>query len=204
MINSSEEHKHSLAFELQNSRVFGQHIKRQLIFLVILISFSASGIASLTGSETPVTAGIMDIGAATAGLYSVPIFNVPPSAGMQAAAQLSAPNPNATSPRPSILRKRTSEGYVGIFSYNSLYFLVSCCHTPVSWENNHLKETQLQTGIFLFVWEVMSNWVLRFILQNGNNKCQALLPLHLIHDSWVCNEVAIIIIISLFNCSTQI
>ena len=86
------------------------------LFLVILISFSASGIASLTGSETPGTAGIMDIGAATAGLYSVPIFNVPPSAGMQAAAQLSAPNPNATSPRPSILRKRTSEGYVGIFS----------------------------------------------------------------------------------------
>ena len=124
MINSSEEHKRLLAFELQNSRVFGQHIKRQLIFLVILISFSASGIASLTGSETPATAGIMDIGAATAGLYSVPIFNVPPSAGMQAAAQLSAPNPNATSPRPSILRKRTSEGYVGIFSYNSLYFLV--------------------------------------------------------------------------------
>ena len=58
----------------------------------------------------------MDISAATAGLYSVPIFNVPPSAGMQAA-QLSAPNPNATSPRPSILRKRTSEGYV-----------VSYCH----------------------------------------------------------------------------
>lgn len=74
------------------------------------LGVGASGIASLTGSETPATAGIMDIGAATAGLYSVPIFNVPPSAGMQAAAQLSAPNPNATSPRPSILRKRTSEG----------------------------------------------------------------------------------------------
>ena len=116
MINVSEEHKRSLAFQLQNSCVFGKDSKRQLIFLVILmIAFSASGIASLTGSETPATAGIMDIGAATAGLYSVPIFNVPPSAGMQAAAQLSAPNPNATSPRPSILRKRTSEGYVGIF-----------------------------------------------------------------------------------------
>lgn len=50
----------------------------------------------------------MDISGAS--LYSVPIFNVPPSAGMQAA-QLSASNPNATSPRPSILRKRTSEGY---------------------------------------------------------------------------------------------
>ena len=133
MIDSSKEHKCSLAFEFQNSCVFGKHSKRRLIFLVILmISFLASGIASLTGSETPATAGIMDIGAATAGLYSVPIFNVPPSAGMQAAAQLSAPNPNATSPRPSILRKRTSEGYVGIFSYNSLYFLVSCCHTPVA------------------------------------------------------------------------
>ena len=115
MIDGSEEHKHSLAFETQNSHVFKKHSKRQLIFLVI-ISFLASGIASLTGSETPATAGIMDIGAATAGLYSVPIFNVPPSAGMQAAAQLSAPNPNATSPRPSILRKRTSEGYVGIFT----------------------------------------------------------------------------------------
>ena len=140
MINGSEKHKCSLAFELQNSRVFGKHIKRQLIFLVILISFSASGIASLTGSETPGTAGIMDIGAATAGLYSVPIFNVPPSAGMQAAAQLSAPNPNATSPRPSILRKRTSEGYVGIFSYNSLYFLVSCCHTPVLEQTSTLRK----------------------------------------------------------------
>jgi len=72
---------------------------------------SASGIANLTGTDTPATAGIMDISGATAGIYSVPIFNVPQSAGMQAA-QLTAPNPNATSPRPSILRKRTSEGYV--------------------------------------------------------------------------------------------
>ena len=60
----------------------------------------------MAGTETPVTAGIMDF--SQANLYSVPIFNVPP-AGMQAA-QLSAPNPTATSPRPSILRKRTSEG----------------------------------------------------------------------------------------------
>lgn len=135
MINGSEEHKRSLAFELR-IHVFLE----STLFLVILISFSASGIASLTGSETPGTAGIMDIGAATAGLYSVPIFNVPPSAGMQAAAQLSAPNPNATSPRPSILRKRTSEGYVGIFSYNSLHFLVSCCHTPVLEQTSTLRK----------------------------------------------------------------
>jgi len=66
-----------------------------------------ASIANLTGTDTPATAGIMDISGAN--LYSVPIFNVPPSTGMQAA-QLSAPNPNATSPRPSILRKRTSEG----------------------------------------------------------------------------------------------
>ena len=60
----------------------------------------------------------MDISGATAGIYSVPIFNVPQPAGMQAA-QLTAPNPNATSPRPSILRKRTSEGY------GEIYFLTT-------------------------------------------------------------------------------
>lgn len=70
------------------------------------LGVGASGIANVAGTETPVTAGIMDF--SQANLYSVPIFNVPP-AGMQAA-QLSAPNPTATSPRPSILRKRTSEG----------------------------------------------------------------------------------------------
>ena len=53
----------------------------------------------------------MDISGATGGIYSVPIFNVPQAAGMQPA-QLTAANPNATSPRPSILRKRTSEGLV--------------------------------------------------------------------------------------------
>ncbi|XP_078381739.1 uncharacterized protein LOC144664466 isoform X2 [Oculina patagonica] len=73
------------------------------------LGVGASGIANLTGTDTPVTAGVMDFSGATAGIYSVPIFNVPQSAGMQAA-QLTAPNPNATSPRPSILRKRTSEG----------------------------------------------------------------------------------------------
>jgi len=47
--------------------------------------------------------------AANPGIYSMQI-------GMQQAPNLqvavSAGNPNATSPRPSILRKRTSEGYV--------------------------------------------------------------------------------------------
>lgn len=71
------------------------------------LGVGASGIANLTGTDTPATAGIMDITGAN--LYSVPIFNVPPSTGMQAT-QLSAPNPNATSPRPSILRKRASDG----------------------------------------------------------------------------------------------
>lgn len=84
----------------------GQAVK---LFFFRFLS-SASGIANLAGTDTPATAGIMDISGATAGIYSVPIFNVPQSAGMQAA-QLTAPNPNATSPRPSILRKRTSEGY---------------------------------------------------------------------------------------------
>lgn len=70
------------------------------------LGVGGSGIANLSGTETPVTAGIMDISQAS--LYSVPLFNVPP-AGIQAA-QFSAPNPTATSPRPSILRKRTSEG----------------------------------------------------------------------------------------------
>ena len=83
--------------------------------LLFSFLFSASGIANLTGTDTPATAGIMDITGATAGIYSVPIFNVPQSGGMQAA-QLTAPNPNATSPRPSILRKRTSEGYVEDYS----------------------------------------------------------------------------------------
>lgn len=73
------------------------------------LGVGASGIANLTGTDTPASAGIMDISGAIAGTYSVPIFNVPPSAGIQAT-QLAAPNPNATSPRPSILRKRTSEG----------------------------------------------------------------------------------------------
>lgn len=73
------------------------------------LGVGASSIANLTGTDTPASAGIMDISGAIAGTYSVPIFNVPPSAGIQAT-QLTAPNPNATSPRPSILRKRTSEG----------------------------------------------------------------------------------------------
>ena len=76
------------------------------IYIFFIYLFLASGIANLSGAETPVTAGIMDI--SQAGIYSVPLFNVPP-AGMQAA-QPSAPHPTATSPRPSILRKRTSEG----------------------------------------------------------------------------------------------
>lgn len=66
----------------------------------------------------------MDISGATAGIYSVPIFNVPQPAGMQTA-QLTAPNPNATSPRPSILRKRTSEGYGEIYFFTTEPSVVS-------------------------------------------------------------------------------
>ena len=69
---------------------------------------------SLGGVDTPVTGGVMDITGATAGIYSVPLLTVPPSAGIQA--QLSAQNPNATSPRPSILRKRAIERYKNLMS----------------------------------------------------------------------------------------
>jgi len=71
----------------------------------------------------------MDISGATAGIYSVPIFNVPQPAGMQAA-QLTAPNPNATSPRPSILRKRTSEGYGEIYFFTSGPIVVGMAPGP--------------------------------------------------------------------------
>jgi hypothetical protein len=58
-------------------------------------------------SDTLASVAMMDSTGTGQGIYSMPV-------GMQQPSSLQIPisanNPNATSPRPSILRKRTSEG----------------------------------------------------------------------------------------------
>lgn len=64
------------------------------------------------GGDTSATGSMMDASVAASIYSGSAVLGLSQPTNIQA--QISAANPNATSPRPSILRKRTSEGCVPI------------------------------------------------------------------------------------------
>ncbi|XP_048588820.1 histone deacetylase complex subunit SAP130-B isoform X2 [Nematostella vectensis] len=80
---------------------------------IALTQQAAAGFGGLAtncmAGDVPGSSSMMDVTTPSSGIYSMPVLGVPPaSSGIPVS--ISTSNPNATSPRPSILRKRTSEG----------------------------------------------------------------------------------------------